>query len=253
VKKIIIIFGLLSVFSCLILADYRTDMANGVKSYLEKDYKNAFKYFSAAYAQQPSPELLKDMQDAYGKMTGPVESRNEETAVKKNGAAWATQENIISFNVLYLLLSTIDVHYERKINDLFSAGINAGVCFSIGDYGGNSLLTAIFLGGGKGYGYNVGAGLSWYPWEKAPNAFYAGLGLVYSYNYSDSVTSYIKTTTYGLGPGCGYRWITGAISFDIAFYYYMLGSRIQDNSDNTYDNYLSSGGSSLNADLGFAF
>jgi hypothetical protein len=220
-KKILIISALFFVFSMPVIADYRSDLASGEKAYKAGDYAKAFEYFSLAFVQQPSPGLQEQMQGAYRKSHKEPENHPAQ-AVKQEAAPvtdkyrdWAAQENLISYNPLYLMYHVIDLHYERKISGSLSIGLDAGYNFGDSGYDIYGSWSSRYS-----YGYNAGASLNWYKDARPLNGFFAGIEFAASYFHyyspdNPAVNNY-ETLILASGPRCGYRWIVlGGFSADL--------------------------------------
>jgi hypothetical protein len=110
------------------------------------------------------------------------------------------QENVIKFNPLALVLSTVQVGYERVLNDNQSIQVNLGYAsFKSGsiDYSG--------FGGGLQYRFYL---------QKEKVALEGWFAAPYV-NYSSYDASGLKTSIFSGGGLVGYQWLWNPITLDL--------------------------------------
>lgn len=149
------------------------------------------------------------------------------------------QENVVKFNPLALIVGSIEVGYERVLNDnqslqvdLAYASFNSGVL----DYSG--------FGGGLQYRFYFQES------NDAPTGWFAGPVASYASTKADGIGGDFKTSVFAAGGVVGYQWNWQPITLDLygGPAYYSV-----DADDPTFDFGFDGLGARLGLSIGFGF
>lgn len=194
-KRIFILSFILMVFASLVLADYRSDLANANKQYSAGNYRAALVLYKKAYKEHPSKQVYSYIVYIENKLKKSSRARE----ISDDGIDWADKSMFLSINPIGLVVLTLPLHFEMCLNEGAALGFNAEPTF----FG---------FAGWTTFGLQVGAEYNFYFQKHAPNGWFAGPGAGIAYisaNYSDSVGDKFSSSSVGFyinGHG-GYRWI----------------------------------------------